>query len=78
MTMPYTLRHDPITWEGSLDRSYALNMTDFTLEILRSNWLYKALDEITLTILQPAWAKDEWVFTPVDFENLPNGSHSRS
>ncbi|CAO2648819.1 Nn.00g097680.m01.CDS01 [Neocucurbitaria sp. VM-36] len=40
----------------------------------QTDWLYNALDEITLGSRTPQWTRDEWVFTPVDMDSLPNAS----
>jgi hypothetical protein len=42
------------------------------LETAQADWLYTALDEITLENAPPMWTKDEWVFTPVSMTGLPN------
>jgi hypothetical protein len=41
-------------------------LTNILLQTDQTDWLYNALDEITLNRSTPAWTKDEWAFTPVD------------
>jgi hypothetical protein len=41
-------------------------LTNMLLQTDQTDWLYNALDEITLNRSTPAWTKDEWTFTPVD------------
>lgn len=42
------------------------------LQTTENDWAYNALDEIVLNTEAPPWTLDEWVFTPLDLENLPN------
>jgi hypothetical protein len=41
-------------------------LTNLLLKTDQTDWLYNALDEMTLNRSTPAWTKDEWAFTPVD------------
>jgi hypothetical protein len=36
-----------------------------------SDWLYSALDQLTLHTEQPNWGKDGWSFNPIDLHTLP-------
>jgi hypothetical protein len=64
------LRQEPFDFErGLATRPFYLDYT--TLKTTDAEWLYKALDEISLNNTPPAWTKDEWVFTPVDMSGLP-------
>jgi len=38
----------------------------------QTDWLYNALDEITLNSAPPIWTHNEWAFTPVDLRSLQN------
>jgi hypothetical protein len=42
------------------------------MRITTSDWLYSALDQITLDSQQPAWSRDGWSFTRVDMTSLPS------
>ncbi|KAH7095344.1 hypothetical protein FB567DRAFT_512389 [Paraphoma chrysanthemicola] len=44
------------------------------IEVTQADWLFRALDEITLKTNPPKWTKDEWAFTPVRFDALPNST----
>ncbi|KAF2124604.1 hypothetical protein P153DRAFT_326988, partial [Dothidotthia symphoricarpi CBS 119687] len=68
---PFTLRQKPFTWAMS-GNTRGLDLTDDLLQTSRSEWLYNALDEITLKTPQLAWSMDEWVFTPVNLKRLPS------
>jgi hypothetical protein len=73
---PFTLRQKPFVW-GESGPARGVDLTDTLLQTSRSEWLYNALDEITLKTSQLPWSKDEWVFTPADFTRLPNVSVSQ-
>lgn len=36
------------------------------------DWMYTALDELTLGTSPPPWSRDGWSFTPIDLTLLPN------
>ena len=59
-----TIREEPFSFSiGIGQRPFYL--TNSLLQVDRTDWLYNALDELTLNRSTPAWTKDEWVFTPV-------------
>ena len=65
------IRQEPYDVTLSLNwRPYVLS--DSLLGTSQSDWLYNALDEITLGTPAIAWTKDEWSFTPVNMQALPN------
>ncbi|CAO2656417.1 Nn.00g052200.m01.CDS01 [Neocucurbitaria sp. VM-36] len=43
-----------------------------TMKTVTSDWLYSALDQLTLQAEQPAWSRDGWSFSPVDLNMLPD------
>jgi hypothetical protein len=65
------LRQEPFVWkESGLARG--VDLTDSLLQTSKNEWMYNALGEITLRTSQLPWSKDEWVFTPADFTQLPD------
>lgn len=80
----HALRQSPLTYNHTLNFYYTLGSTysgqapflQDTMRIMTSDWMYSALDQITLDSPQPAWSRDGWSFTPVDLESLPFVSHS--
>jgi hypothetical protein len=72
MTSPFELRQEPLTWSHTNSRTRDFGMNSELLESSKIEWLYNALDEIVLEAPQLAWTKDEWVFTPLNMERLPN------
>ena len=49
-------------------------LTDSLLKTSESDWLYNALDDITLNTPVRPWTSDEWVFTPVNITNQDDPS----
>jgi hypothetical protein len=76
MTAPFELRQEPLTWSHTNGRTRDFEINSVLLEPSKIEWLYNALDEIVLEAPQLAWTKDEWVFTPLNMERLPNVTHS--
>ncbi|KAF9697965.1 hypothetical protein EKO04_004197 [Ascochyta lentis] len=68
----YAIRQTPFTYNHTIGSFYG--NTPFlqdTMRITTSDWLYSALDQITLGSEQPAWSRGGWSFTPVDMSVLP-------
>ena len=74
-------RQTPITYNhtsnifyslGSGTYSYQSNFLQDTMRITTSDWMYSALDQMTLGTQQPDWSQDGWSFTPVDVQKLPS------
>jgi hypothetical protein len=64
----FTTRQEPFHF--GIDMSQRpLYLTDSLLEISKIDWLYDALDDITLQTPALPWTKDEWMFTPVNLTN---------
>jgi hypothetical protein len=42
------------------------------LRTTESDWAYNALDEVVLNTKPPPWTHNEWVFAPLNLQNLPN------
>ncbi|CAO2655525.1 Nn.00g043280.m01.CDS01 [Neocucurbitaria sp. VM-36] len=61
-------RQQPFQYTTSIYPWFYLN--DEILNTTRSDWLYTALNEITLQTASPAWTRDGWAFTPVDMQQL--------
>lgn len=74
ITAPFSLRQEPLNFYQSDDgtRERHFEITESLLEASKIQWLYNALDEIILDPPQLPWTKDEWVFTPLDIDPLPN------
>jgi hypothetical protein len=85
-TSTYAIRQAPLFYNYS--KSGFNNLHDHgvqspflqdTMRIVTSDWLYSALDQISLDSEQPSWSRDGWSFTPVDMDSLPPVSNlSRS
>ncbi|CAN9214706.1 unnamed protein product [Alternaria sp. RS040] len=73
-TAPFSLRQEPLHFYQSDDgtREGHFEITESLLEASKIQWLYNALDEIILDPPQLPWTKDEWIFTPLDIDWLPN------
>ncbi|KAH7085695.1 hypothetical protein BKA63DRAFT_575008, partial [Paraphoma chrysanthemicola] len=66
-------RLEPINFDaGYTPRPFKFDET--LIEVTQADWLFHALDEITLKTNPPKWTKDEWAFTPVRFDALPNST----
>ncbi|KAF1845015.1 uncharacterized protein K460DRAFT_405295 [Cucurbitaria berberidis CBS 394.84] len=61
-------RQQPFQYTTNIIRSFYLD--DTILKTTGTDWLYTALNEITLQTAPPAWTRDGWAFTPVDMHNL--------
>ncbi|CAN9225305.1 unnamed protein product [Alternaria alternata] len=74
ITAPFSLRQETLNLYQSDDgtRERHFEITESLLEASKIQWLYNALDEIILDPPQLPWTKDEWVFTPLDIDSLPN------
>lgn len=76
----YATRQLPLTYNhtvkvvDTLDSTYGrqASFLQDTMRITTADWLYSALDQITLDYQQPPWSRDGWSFTPVDLESLPS------
>jgi hypothetical protein len=68
------VRQAPFEFTKSLaSRPFYLDET--LLDVTQADWLYTALDEITLKNPPPIWTKDEWAFPPISFSS-PNVTRS--
>jgi hypothetical protein len=65
------LRHTPFKFGRGLD-SRPFYLDEAMLDTTQADWIYTALDEITLKNAPPGWTKDEWVLSPVNMRLLPN------
>jgi hypothetical protein len=65
------IREKPFDFYSSLDRR-PFYLDERFLDTAQTDWLYNALDEITLNSALPLWTHNEWAFTPVDLRSLPN------
>jgi hypothetical protein len=64
-TITHPIRQEPFQFDiGTRRRPFYLS--NDLLRTSETDWLYNALDEITLNATSPGWTKDEWVFTPVN------------
>lgn len=72
VTAPFELLEEPIEFFNPGQRTRNFEINEGLLESSTIQWLYHALDEIVLEAPQLAWTKDEWTFTPLDMEELPN------
>lgn len=76
----YAIRQAPMTYNHSVNTFYTLGreygsqgpFLQDAMRIKTSDWLYSALDQITLDAQQPAWSRDGWSFAPIDVESLPS------
>ncbi|KAJ8110327.1 hypothetical protein OPT61_g6806 [Boeremia exigua] len=76
----YAARQSPLTYNHSTNFLYASGIaysyqSQFLQDAMRvttSDWLYSALDQITLDSQQPDWSRDGWSFTPVNLDSLPS------
>jgi hypothetical protein len=69
-------RQEPITF-GATYASRPSYLSEGILRVTQADWLYRALDELTLKTVPPLWTKDEWTFTPVNIARLPNNTISQ-
>ncbi|KAI4627930.1 hypothetical protein J4E80_002065 [Alternaria sp. BMP 0032] len=81
VTAPFELLQEPIDFSNPGERTRNFDLDEHMLDSSNIQWLNHALDEILLEAPQLAWTKDEWTFTPLDMQELPNvtvSSKSRS
>ena len=81
VTAPFELLQEPIDFSNPGERTRNFDLDEHMLDSSNIQWLNHALDEILLEAPQLAWTKDEWTFTPLDMQELPNvtvSSESRS
>lgn len=75
-----TIRQLPLTYNHSTNPYYTSrspygSQTPFlqdTMRITTSDWMYSALDQLTLNARQPDWSQDGWAFTPVNLGSFPS------
>lgn len=73
-------RQMPLTYNHSVNPYFTLSSTygtqasflQDTMRIATSDWMYSALDQMTLDTQQPDWSQDGWTFTPVNIGELPS------
>jgi hypothetical protein len=70
-------REQPFWFSSSLS-SRPFYLDEELLETTKTDWLYNALDELTLKTAPPSWTQDEWAFTPVIIGNLPDDTLSQT
>ena len=63
-----TIKQEPFDFNIGIGQR-PFYVTDGLLETSETDWLYRALDDITLQTSALPWTKDEWVFTPVNLTN---------
>jgi hypothetical protein len=69
-TGTYAIRQAPVAYNYSksgastLDHGFQAPFLQDTMRIVTSDWLYSALDQISLDSEQPAWSRDGWSFSP--------------
>ncbi|KAI4939211.1 uncharacterized protein J4E92_000495 [Alternaria infectoria] len=66
------LLQEPIDFSNPGERTRNFDLDEHMLDSSNIQWLNHALDEILLEAPQLAWTKDEWTFTPLDMQELPN------
>lgn len=64
----FTLRQEPFDFNIGLGQR-PFYLTDGLLKTSETDWLYNALDDVTLQTPAIPWTKDDWVFTPVNVTN---------
>ncbi|CBX98470.1 hypothetical protein LEMA_P098790.1 [Plenodomus lingam JN3] len=67
---PLTPRRQPLVYQhqaGTADDEYLWPLMKTTT----GDWLYTALDDLTLGTTSPPWTRDEWSFTPINLDKLP-------
>ncbi|KAI4682014.1 uncharacterized protein J4E88_004901 [Alternaria novae-zelandiae] len=72
VTAPFELLQEPIDFSNPGERTRNFDLDEHMLDSSNIQWLNHALDEILLEAPQLAWTKDEWTFTPLDMQELPN------
>jgi hypothetical protein len=74
-------RQTPITYNHTSNPYYSLGSSTYSyqsvflqdiMRITTSDWMYSALDQMTLGTQQPDWSQDGWSFTPVGVHELPS------
>jgi hypothetical protein len=68
----YNHTSNPYFSLGSGTYSYQSIYLQDTMRITTSDWMYSAVDQMTLGTQQPDWSQDGWSFTPVDVQKLPS------
>ncbi|KAF3042745.1 hypothetical protein E8E12_009756 [Didymella heteroderae] len=66
-------RQEPFDFAISLGQR-PFYLTDSLLGTSETDWLYNALDDITLQTPALPWTRDDWVFTPVNVTNWDDRS----
>ncbi|KAI8939300.1 hypothetical protein NX059_003090 [Plenodomus lindquistii] len=67
---PLAARRAPLVYQHEAGRADA----DYLKSLMRTitgDWMYTALDELTMGTAAPPWSQDEWSFTPIDLNELP-------
>lgn len=78
LNSPYSIRQGSLTYNHTLNPYYYRGngysgQAPFLQDAMRfttSDWMYSALDQITLDSQQPQWSRDGWSFSPVDVASL--------
>ena len=68
---PLAPREEPLVYQHRTDDSHFELLTTM-MKTSTGDWMYTALDELTLGAPPPSWSQDGWSFTPVDLHLLPN------
>lgn len=71
------IRETPFTFRAS-HNGRPFYLEERFLDTADTDWMYNALDEITLKSAPPSWTQNEWVFTPVDLRGLPDNTVSQN
>lgn len=69
----FATRQDHLTYQHTNVTKDADFFQD-TMRTVTGDWLYSALDQLTLQAEPPAWSRDGWSFTPIVIESLPDVS----
>lgn len=67
---PLAPRRAPLVYQheaGTPDSDYLRPLMKTTT----GDWMYTALDELTMGTASPPWTQDEWSFTPINLDTLP-------
>ncbi|KAF2129747.1 hypothetical protein P153DRAFT_366257 [Dothidotthia symphoricarpi CBS 119687] len=66
-------RQDHLTYQHT-NVSTDANLLQHIMRTETADWLYSALDQLTLQAQSPAWSLDGWSFTPIVIESVPDTS----
>jgi hypothetical protein len=71
MSAPNAIRQKPLQlYNINKDKPFFLN--DKLLKVSQADWMTKSLEEGLLESAPQSWTKDEWIFTPLEVDRLPD------